>query len=216
MIRPITFTDAPPTPLRGMRVFTLERSLCGPDAHPLSKWSLGRTCRVDYVNGRSFYVRDPFRTKRERKLRVEWLSWLCHLQTAHQVWLLRSEDDPAGWLLLRPLQVVLTDVNAVREAWVGGPDPFELRQRLQRARFEVIPRYGLIRADGPDGVATVAVQNSVAVYQVVVHPDGAGPPRCSCPDAEHRTELHGGFCKHVLAVLLSYPDLRAQALPAIL
>ena len=70
--------------------------------------------------------------------------------------------------------------------------------------------------EGDGGEVVVTVRGGAQPYEVRVLPDGFVPPSCSCPDAIHRRPLHGGFCKHAVAVLLRWPDLRHQLLSAIL
>lgn len=216
MYRPVIFTDPPPAPLRGMVVFTLPRCHYGQDGHPLMLWALGEVRRVSAVNTRSFYARDPKARRQERRLLVEWLPWLSQLQAEHWVWILEGEDDPAGWRQLRPMQPGLAELGGGAPRQEGDLDPFEIDQRIQRARAQVLPRYRLSRSDRPEGCVVVCVEGGAEVYEVLVRLDGAEPPRCSCPDAEHRREMHGGFCKHAVAVLLSFPDLRGQLLTALL
>jgi uncharacterized Zn finger protein len=41
--------------------------------------------------------------------------------------------------------------------------------------------------------------------------DWAVSPTCTCPDARRRAKEHNeGYCKHIIAVLLSNQDLRCQ------
>ena len=77
-------------------------------------------------------------------------------------------------------------------------------------------RYRLERREDEDGGVVVTVQGGSKPYEVRVRLDWSEPPACTCPDAVHRRPLHGGFCKHVVAVLLRWPDLRCQLLGAIL
>jgi hypothetical protein len=204
--------DAPETPQQGAQLFTLGRRAYGPDSYPCSNlWPLGDCFRIHQVNSRSFYWRAS-KARAGRRLLVEWRQWLSELQRQHHVWLLKHERDPAGWSLLRPLQPDLSAMAATLE----GLDRFECDQRFQRAVRQVTDHYSLERVEGDEGEVVVTVRGGAQPYEVRVLPDGFEPPSCSCPDAIHRRPLHGGFCKHAVAVLLRWPDLRHQLLSAIL
>ncbi len=210
--------DAPAAPVRGTRVFTLERQEYGPDADPVSSlWGLGVCRTVTQVNGRNFYFYTggfpcPAKGATHRRLLVEWRQWLAELQCDHHVWLLVHDEDPAGWGLVRPLQPSPLAVRTERH----GLDRFERDQRFLRAVQNVAERYRLERREDEDGGVVVTVQGGSKPYEVRVRLDWSEPPACTCPDAVHRRPLHGGFCKHVVAVLLRWPDLRCQLLGAIL
>ncbi len=47
-------------------------------------------------------------------------------------------------------------------------------------------------------------------YVVTVDPEWGAPPRCTCPD--HARSSNGGYCKHVIGVLLRDDALRCQLL----
>ena len=54
-------------------------------------------------------------------------------------------------------------------------------------------------------------------YVVKIHPEWLVNPQCSCPDAEQRAkESARGYCKHIIAVLLSNEEFRCQLLEAFL
>jgi hypothetical protein len=203
--------DAPATPVKGMQVFTLAHRY-GTDRGPCSNyWPLGDCYRVHTVNGRSFYWRAA-KDFRGRRLLVEWTQWLSELQRSRHVWLLDPEPSAMGWQMLRPPQPAPLSMATA----LDGLDRFERDQRFQRAVQQVARSYTLDRRDDPDGSVVVAVQGGARPYEVSVLADGSEPPACSCPDAVHRRPLHGGFCKHTVAVLLRWPDLRHQLLAAIL
>ncbi len=205
--------DAPESPRQGVQLFTLGKRSYGPDSDPCSNlWPLGDCYRIDRVNGRSFYWRAS-KALAGRRLRVEWLQWLAELQRSRHVWLLEPEPHAPGWRLLRPLQ---PGPMAGPGMVTGALDRFERDQRFQRAVQQVQRHYRLDRSDADDGAVVVAVKGGAQPYEVRVLPDWSQPPACSCPDAIHRRPLHGGFCKHTVAVLLHWPDLRCQLLPAIL
>ncbi len=89
-------------------------------------------------------------------------------------------------------------------------------QRYLRAAEDVIRRYTLDRAEDDDGVAVFTINGGTRPYTVQVFPDWSATPTCTCPDAVHRAELTGGFCKHVIAVPLKHDDLRYQLLDVML
>lgn len=205
--------DPPEHPHEGLRIFTFPKGECDEEVRPLDRWCLGTCHTVARVNRRSFYVYADGHTT--RRLRVEWRQWLAQLQADRRAWLLRSEECPRGWQPLRPLPPdPLAMDDALRMAQTG-PSRHALDQRRQRAMHQVLGHYHLDRQeDGEDVV--VAVEGGDRTYRVVARSDWAEPPRCDCPDATQRADLHGGFCKHVIAVLLHWPDLRGQLLHALL
>jgi hypothetical protein len=198
-----------------MRVFALDRREYGTDRGPLSNlWPLGTCHTLAQVNSRSFYHYADGVTG--RRLVVEWRQWLSRLQRDHHVWLLESETSSIGWRLLHPLQPDPAAGVATMTTVQDGLDRFERDQRFQRAVQQVARSYQLSRRDDEEGSVVVAVQGGAQPYVVRVLSDWSEPPACSCPDAIHRRPLHGGFCKHTVAVLLRWPDLRCQLLSAIL
>ena len=208
-------TDAPPAPAKGMRLFTLSRRHYAPEADPVSStWSMGNCHTLVEVNRRSFYWCS--RNDRGRRLLVEWLTWIGELQRQRWVWLLAREDDPAGWRLLNPVQAVPLSMQAVGASPAEALSRYECDQRFQRAVKQVLTTYRLDRADTPDGAVRITVRGPASAWEVRVRLDWSEPPACTCPDAVHRRPMHGGFCKHTVAALLTWPDLRCQLLTAIL
>ena len=205
---------APLAPQRGMRVFTLDRREYSAQDYPTRLWGLGTCHAVSLANGRSFYTYADGR--KQRRLLVEWTQWLSGLQRDHWVWLLDSDTSPAGWQLLCPLRPAPLAGAGTVAAVVGGTDRRECDQRFQRAVRQVLAHYQLERGEDDDGAAVVSVCGGGQPYLVRVRLDGAEPPACTCPAAIHRRPLHGGFCKHTVAVLMRWPDLRCQLLRAIL
>ena len=54
-------------------------------------------------------------------------------------------------------------------------------------------------------------------YEVRVHPQWLHKPHCTCPDAAQRAKLNTrGYCKHIIAVLLSNEEFRYQLLEVFL
>jgi len=195
-----------------MIVFVLDRAHYSPRASPLRSWALGAVYRVREVNSRSFYVYAgvyfgrPARV--QRFLLVEWVDWLNKRCTEGVVWV-------DGVRYRAP-------ANALGN---GGQDmtdkqvTIDIRardQRFLRAAHDVIKRYR-IEAKGQDGGARVyALQGGTEPYEVRVFEDWSGPPSCTCPDAEHRKDVTGGYCKHVIAVLLKHEELKYQLLDVML
>ncbi len=204
--------DAPVAPLRGALLFSLPRRDYGPESDPCSNlWPLGDTFRISQVNGRSFYWRAS-KAHSGRRLLVEWPQWLSELQRTRHLWWLDPEPAPRGWHLLRSLEPAPMAMSTPLQAL----DRFERDQRFRRAVQQVAQRYQLERSDDDQGAVRITVTGGSRPYTVQLRPDGVEPPACTCPDAIHRVELHGGFCKHVVAALLRWPDLRHQLLAAIL
>jgi hypothetical protein len=208
-----THVDPPDHPQKGLRIFTLLKEEHGEHVHPLDRWCLGTCHTVARVNRRSFYLYADGHTT--RRLRVEWRQWLAQLQADRWAWLLWSEESPGGWQPLRPPP---PDPLAMNHTWrmaEGGLNRHALDQRRQRAVDQVLGHYRLDRQE--DGERIVfTLEGGDRTYRVIARPDWAVPPRCDCPDATRRADLHGGFCKHVIAVLLRWPDLRGQLLDALL
>lgn len=210
MSRP-TPIDPPPRPQPGLRVFALRKDEHAEDANPIGVWCLGRCYTVTRVNGRSFYVYSDGSS--ERRLLVEWHQWLWGVQDSCWTWILWSEDDPRGWCRLRPAPL---DPLALAEQQATRTGPSAKEQRFLRARHEVLGSYRFERADGSEGTTLVTVEGGARPYCVALNRGWTEPPACDCPDAVHRRAEHGGYCKHAVAVLLRWPDLRAQLLSAIL
>ena len=203
--------DAPGAPIKGAQLFTLPKRHYGADINPCSNmWPLGDCFRINRVNGRSFYWRAS-RAQAGRRLLVEWSQWVSELQRTRHVWFLEPEPSTVGWRFVRPLQPDAPAMNSYPEII----DRFERDQRFQRAVKQVSKHYQLERHD-EDGAVRVEVAGGSRPYEVRVTLDWSDPPACTCPDAIHRRPLHGGFCKHTVAVLMRWPDLRCQLLSAIL
>ena len=206
--------DAPDHPHAGLRVFSYGKDTCTEDLHPLDRWCLGTCHTVARVNGRSFYVHTDGLTV--RRLLVEWPQWLAQIQARGWVWLLSGEDDSRGWQRLRPLPPDPLAAGGDHYMGQADPDRYALDQRFQRAVHQVLGQYRLDRVDDADGQIVVTIDGGDRRYRVLTQRDWAEAPRCDCPDATQRPDLHAGFCKHVVAVLLRWPDLRCQLLTAIL
>jgi hypothetical protein len=168
-----------------------------PDEH----WSMWPEWRVDRVNSRSFYVRN--RGVRERRLIVEWQSWLRSL----------AQD---GTLCL--------DGEPVRLGHVGLPspandlpderrhehDPVDASALLRRGRT-LARRCSLHRTDSErPRQAAVRPEGPRPGWRVLLSTDWSAGPLCSCrDDVEPRP---GRPCEHAVAACLVYEDLRCQLL----
>ncbi len=86
--------------------------------------------------------------------------------------------------------------------------------RFLRAAQQVLKEYTIARQrrSGSDAVR-FEVTGGGGPYTVTVHPEWAAPPECTCPDAQRRARTqNAGYCKHLIAVLLSNEDLKCQLL----
>jgi hypothetical protein len=202
--------DPPAAPRAGMIVFVLDPADDAPGATPLSHWALGAHHRVTRVNSRSFYTHvsgwlQGTPSHPERYLLVEWRHWLASRRAEGRVWIDRH-----------PLRMPSLPGDPDMSKTEITIDVTARDQRYLRAAEDVIKRYTIDRAEDDDGVAVFTITGGQRVYTVQVLPDWSGNPTCTCPDAVHRAELTGGFCKHVIAVLLKHDDLRYQLLDVML
>ncbi|MEW6710795.1 MAG: SWIM zinc finger family protein [Candidatus Riflebacteria bacterium] len=86
--------------------------------------------------------------------------------------------------------------------------------RMVRGAKEVLKHYKIARIE-TDAAAPVSfrVSGGLQPYTVILDPDWRQRPSCTCPDASKRALDHnGGYCKHIIAVLLSEPAFRCQLL----
>ena len=74
--------------------------------------------------------------------------------------------------------------------------------RMLRAANDVLKNYRFETNDAGE----VEVTGGSKPYTVTVRPDWSERPHCTCPD--HKRTSHGGFCKHVIAVLLRDDAIR--------
>lgn len=91
--------------------------------------------------------------------------------------------------------------------------------RMVRGSKDVLKNYRIER--DPEGESTSEIVFTVSggqkPYRVCIDPEWQKAPGCTCPDAEKRAlELNGGFCKHIIAVLLKEEEFRCQLLDIIL
>lgn len=91
--------------------------------------------------------------------------------------------------------------------------------RMIRGAKDVLKNYRIERdlEDKAKAEVVFKISGGQKPYLVSIDPDWQRTPRCTCPDAEKRArELNGGFCKHIIAVLLKEDDFRCQLLDIIL
>jgi hypothetical protein len=184
----------PPAPVKGMRFFVQTGS----------HWSMGDNYTIGQVNGRSFYV--YHHGGKERFLLVEWTHWLGKRFAEGMV---RLE-----WQVLqRPTLLPKPQENPMASFQV---DIRARDKRFLRAAKTVLKNYRLIRTDDGDTVQ-FEIAGGTNPYTVRVSRSWSLSPICTCPDAQHRAaDLTGGFCKHVIAVLIENEDLRCQLLDVLL
>jgi uncharacterized Zn finger protein len=86
--------------------------------------------------------------------------------------------------------------------------------RILRAAKDVLTRYSITRQRrSGGGPVAFEISGGDAPYTVTAHPEWASPPTCTCPDAQRRAKSqNAGYCKHIIAVLLSNEDLTCQLL----
>ena len=181
----------PETPVRGL-VFWVQEG---------DHWSFGDAYTVGQVNGRSFYVHSQGETK--RYLLSEWDWWL-------------DERFNEGTVFCNGRQLLAPGADPVK----SGPsaDSFSVDlpgrdQRFLRASRDVLANYTMTRSAIDEGFVAVEVSRGERSYVVTARPDWATPPSCTCPDANKSARrLTGGFCKHAIAVCITYDDLRCQLL----
>ena len=103
----------------------------------------------------------------------------------------------------------------------GNSNDFNLKardDRFFRAAYSVLKNYRINRRPvSENGLVVFDVTGGSSDYVVRVHPDWSVSPQCSCPDAEKRAkENTRGYCKHIIAVLLSNKEFSCQLLEAFL
>lgn len=90
--------------------------------------------------------------------------------------------------------------------------------RFLRAASEVLKRYRICRCEGGVGDVTACfeVRGGTEDYLVTVHLGWALKPACTCPDVVWSGKRNGGYCKHIIAVLLKEKELQYQLLQILL
>lgn len=86
--------------------------------------------------------------------------------------------------------------------------------RMIRAAGDVAKKYGIGRQAGiVKGRTCFDISGGQKPYVVGIDADWKERPSCTCPDAEKRAlNQNGGFCKHIIAVLLKEKEFRCQLL----
>lgn len=127
----------------------------------------------------------------------------------------------AWWrpLFHRPASGVDCPVAWTNKGKTMDKDAYNRETRISRAYREVIPHYSIERQKaGPEGknqavfrVRAKKPGKASSDYTVTLSSDWSTEPACTCPDTKTRLVL-GGYCKHVIAVLLTQKDLSCQLL----
>jgi hypothetical protein len=97
-------------------------------------------------------------------------------------------------------------------------DIYNRETRISRAHREVVPNYTIAEAPSSDTsracftVASKHAGKSSSRYLVTLSREWSRPPSCTCPDSIQRSAVLGGYCKHVIAVLLTSGEYRCQLL----
>ena len=89
---------------------------------------------------------------------------------------------------------------------MSSSELWEREARLHRAIQTVLEEYELQVLDE----YTTRLTGGSAPWEVTVDPTWADGPECTCPDPEG--DWNQGYCKHIIAVLLSRDDVRCQLL----
>ena len=82
--------------------------------------------------------------------------------------------------------------------------------RIFRAAREVLRHDTLTRLSSEGEVRRIEVRGGTQAWVVTVHDAWRDPPHCTCPDASR--DDSGGYCKHVIAVLLNDAVVHCQLL----
>lgn len=86
--------------------------------------------------------------------------------------------------------------------------------RFFRAAESVLKYYTIMRrAEREEELILFDITGGAKDYVVKLHPLWAKNPSCTCPDAAKRAkESTRGYCKHIIAVLLSNEEFSSQLL----
>ncbi|HOC99579.1 MAG TPA: SWIM zinc finger domain-containing protein [Myxococcota bacterium] len=91
--------------------------------------------------------------------------------------------------------------------------------RFMRAAHDVLKRYRFHRLEpaSPGDPIRFRVEGGRKEYQITINPRWAAKPACTCPDAAQQGgRLNGGYCKHIIAVLIREEALQYQLLEILL
>lgn len=97
-----------------------------------------------------------------------------------------------------------------------GVDIAGRERRIERALTEVIKNYTVTGRGDPSGYRLFTITGGESDYEVRVHPEWRDTPTCTCPDFEDGAQRTGGYCKHIMAVLIGQPALACQLLEVFL
>jgi len=86
--------------------------------------------------------------------------------------------------------------------------------RMIRAARDVSQKYKITRQPAQkEGRVWFDINGGQKPYLVGIRPDWKERPSCTCPDAQQRAlKQNGGFCKHIIAVLLNEKEFKCQLL----
>ena len=193
-------TPAPSEPTPGMRLWV----------NTGATWRDGYAARVADVSAERVTVRREGRL--ERFPRDEWPRWLLE----------RSREGPVqvdGHSMTPPSPAPLGPWGPPdRDERSSAMDLDARDARIFRAVRDVLKGYRI----GPPVLETGLVVHEVTKpgqppYHVKLDPAWRLGPQCSCPDWKRVAEgVRGGYCKHVVAVLLQSDDHRHQLLDLLL
>ncbi len=93
-------------------------------------------------------------------------------------------------------------------------DLYARDMRMVRAAGDVTKKYSISRSNNAESNKVwFEIKGGTKPYVVGIHPEWKDRPNCSCPDAAQRAlTQNGGFCKHIIAVLLKEQDFKCQLL----
>lgn len=195
---------APTEPTPGMRLWINNGS----------RWSDGYAASVARVSDASVTVRRGKHT--ERFPRAEWSRWLLERSREGPV---QVDGHPIEPPTVAPLVRGLTAPPCADDE---GSETMELDARdarIFRAVRDVVKGYAIRPAElAAEGwLAFTVTKPGHGPYMVKLDPAWRHGPQCSCPDwLRVREEDKGGFCKHVVAVLLQSEEHRHQLVDLLL
>lgn len=93
-------------------------------------------------------------------------------------------------------------------------DVYSRDVRIHRALRDLTTRCTITRLpDISNDYAWFDVVGGTMPYVIGIDLKWSERPTCTCPDAKKRAlKRNGGFCRHIIAVLLNEPDFRYQLL----
>jgi hypothetical protein len=195
---------APTEPTPGMRLWI----------NSGASWRDGYQARVASVSNACVTVRSGGRL--ERFPRAEWARWLLERSREGPV---QVDGHPITPPAVAPLALGLAERPTADE---GGSETMEhdaRDARIFRAVRDVVKGYVLrsVPSDAEGLLAFAVTKPGHAPYTVKLDPAWKHGPQCSCPDwLRVRDGDRGGFCKHVVAVLLQSDESRHQLIDLLL